>query len=101
MHAQSNSTALRDWRLKALAFRVLEHMPLQRTAYTLLQRYVAAGSPRELSPTRESSASQQHHLRAFREHFGPIDEARLLSSGPAGTSPGTWSSGPWASTTRR
>lgn len=81
MHARSISTALRDWRLKALAFRVLEHMPLQRTAYTLLQRYVTRSYPRELSPTRESSASQQHHLRAFREHFGPIDEARLFEFG--------------------
>jgi hypothetical protein len=81
LHARSISTALRDWRLKALAFRVLEHMPLQRTAYTLLQRYVTRSYPRELSPTRESSASQQHHLRAFREHFGPIDEARLFEFG--------------------
>jgi len=80
-HPRALSSALRDWRLKALAFRVLEHMPMQRTAYSLLQRYVTRSYPRALSPTRESSASQQHHLRAFRERFGPIDDARLFEFG--------------------
>ena len=80
-HPRAFSSALRDWRLKALAFRVLEHMPMQRTAYSLLQRYVTRSYPRALSPTRESSASQQHHLRAFRERFGPIDDARLFEFG--------------------
>jgi len=75
------SGALRDWRLKALAFRVLEHMPMQRTAYSLLQRYVTRSYPRALSPTRDSSASQQHHVRTFRERFGTLDEARLFEFG--------------------
>jgi hypothetical protein len=75
------SAALRDWRLKALAFRMLERLPMQRTAYSLLQRYVTRSYPRALSPTRESSASQQHHLRAFRERFGTLDEARLFEFG--------------------
>ena len=75
------SNALHDWRLKALAFRVLEHMPMQRTAYSLLQRYVTRSYPRALTPTRESSASQQHHVRTFRERFGPLDEARLFEFG--------------------
>ena len=80
-HPRALSSALRDWRLKALAFRILEHMPMQRTAYSLLQRYVTHSYPRDLAPTRESSASQQHHLRAFRERFGPLDEARLFEFG--------------------
>jgi len=80
-HPRALSAALRDWRLKALAFRVLEHLPMQRTAYSLLQRYVTRSYPRALSPTRESSASQQHHVRAFRERFGPLDEARLFEFG--------------------
>lgn len=75
------SAALRDWRLKALAFRMLERLPMQRTAYSLLQRYVTRSYPRALSPTRESSASQQHHLRAFRERFGAPDQARLFEFG--------------------
>jgi hypothetical protein len=75
------SNALHDWRLKALAFRVLEHMPMQRTAYSLLQRYVTRSYPRALAPTRESSASQQHHVRTFRERFGRLDEARLFEFG--------------------
>lgn len=75
------SNALHDWRLKALAFRVLEHMPMQRTAYSLLQRYVTRSYPRALAPTRESSASQQHHVRTFRERYGPLDEARLFEFG--------------------
>ena len=73
--------ALRDWRLKALAFRVLEHLPMQRTAYALLQRHVTRSYPREHSPTRETSASHQHHVRAFRERFGPLDAARLFEFG--------------------
>jgi hypothetical protein len=73
--------ALTDWRLKALAFRVLEHLPMQRTAYALLQRHVTRSYPREHSPTRETSASHQHHLRAFRERFGPLDTARLFEFG--------------------
>ena len=56
-------------------------MPMQRTAYSLLQRYVTRSYPRALSPTRESSASQQHHLRTFRAHFGPLEEARLFEFG--------------------
>src|SRR5262249_18565580 len=80
-HPRALATALRDWRLKALAFRVLEHMPMQRTAYSLLQRYVTRSYPRALSPTRERSASQPHHLPAFRARFGPIDDARLLEFG--------------------
>src|SRR5262249_7840032 len=80
-HPRSISAALHDWRLKALAFRVLEHMPMQRTAYSLLQRYVTRSYPRALSPTRESSASQQHHVRTFRERFAALDEARLFEFG--------------------
>jgi hypothetical protein len=80
-HPRSISAALRDWRLKALAFRVLEHMPMQRTAYSLLQRYVTRSYPRALSPTRESGASQQHHVRTFRERFGPLDDAHLFEFG--------------------
>jgi hypothetical protein len=73
--------ALRDWRLKALAFRVLERLPMQRTAYALLQRHVTRSYPRAHSPTRETSASHQHHVRAFRERFGPLDAARLFEFG--------------------
>src|SRR5262249_3214776 len=73
--------ALRDWRLKALAFRVLEHLPMQQTAYKMLQRHVTRSYPREHSPTRETSASHQHHVRAFRERFGPLDAARLFEFG--------------------
>ncbi len=78
---RSISAVLSDWRLKALTFRVLEHVPMQRTAYSLLQRYVTRSYPRHLSPTQESSASQRHHVRAFRERFGPLGDARLFEFG--------------------
>ena len=81
MHRRSMNGLPMDWRVKALAFRVLEHLPMQQSAYSFLQRYVTRSYPRALSPTQESSASQRDHVRAFREWLGPLEDAGLFEFG--------------------
>jgi hypothetical protein len=70
-----------DWRMKALAYRAFDTMPLGRQTYYLTQKHVTKTVPRVLSPTAETGFCFSRHFATFRRQFGDISGARYFEFG--------------------
>jgi hypothetical protein len=82
MHDEYRTRRLRiDWKHKARLFWILQNAPGGRRAYYLLQRYVTKSIVRSQQPTTVVAAKFIRHVQAFRDHFGPLSEARFFEFG--------------------
>jgi hypothetical protein len=70
-----------DWRTKATAFNMLDHMPFGERVYYLLQRYVTKTLPRKLAPTTSCARLHVAHVERMRALLGDIAEIKLMEFG--------------------
>ena len=57
-----------DWRAKAAAFQLFDHMPFGRAAYYQVQRRLTRTIPRRMSPTTRSARWFVEHAQILKQH---------------------------------
>lgn len=70
-----------DWRLKCLAFHVLDRMPFGDDAYYCAQRLVTRRSRRDLRKAIGSDEIFPSQVSVFRRHLGALDDVVYLEFG--------------------